>query len=70
MTLSVTDPRHGDRVAIHPMAVRVHYLGGPTAVLEIGGVRLITDPTFDPPGDYHVGELTLTKTLGSALTPD
>ena len=25
-------------------------VGGPTAVLEYGGLRLLTDPTFDPPG--------------------
>jgi hypothetical protein len=29
--------------------VAVRYLGGPTALLEIGGLRLLTDPTFDPP---------------------
>jgi hypothetical protein len=44
--------------------VRVQYLGGPTAILEIGGVRLLTDPTFDPPGEYPIGERMLTKTRG------
>ena len=34
-----------------PAAITVHLVGGPTAVFEIGGVRLLTDPTFDPPGD-------------------
>lgn len=29
--------------------ISVHALGGPTAILEIGGLRLLTDPTFDPP---------------------
>lgn len=48
----------------------VQYLGGPTAILEIAGVRLLTDPTFDPPGDYPVGTRKLTKTTGSALDPD
>lgn len=32
--------------------VRVQLVGGPTAVLDIGGLRLLTDPTFDPPGSY------------------
>jgi L-ascorbate metabolism protein UlaG (beta-lactamase superfamily) len=50
--------------------VRVQYLGGPTAILEIGGLRLLTDPTFDPPGDHPIGERTLTKTDGPALGPD
>lgn len=30
--------------------VRLTHLGGPTVLLEVGGWRLITDPTFDPPG--------------------
>ena len=29
---------------------RVTYVGGPTALLEWGGLRLLTDPTFDPAG--------------------
>ncbi len=32
---------------------KITYIGGPTALLEIGGLRLLTDPTFDPPGDYQ-----------------
>jgi L-ascorbate metabolism protein UlaG (beta-lactamase superfamily) len=47
--------------------VRVRYAGGPTAVLEVGGVRLLTDPTFDPPGDYPIGARKLTKTAGPAF---
>jgi L-ascorbate metabolism protein UlaG (beta-lactamase superfamily) len=49
--------------------MRVRYLGGPTAILEIGGVRLLTDPTFDLPGEYRIGERVLTKTQGPALGP-
>jgi len=30
--------------------VNVTYLGGPTVILEIGGLRLMTDPTLDPAG--------------------
>lgn len=48
----------------------VRYVGGPTAILEIGGVRLLTDPTFDEPGDYPVGERKLVKTAGPALAAD
>ncbi len=50
--------------------LRLRYLGGPTAILEIAGVRLLTDPTFDPPGDYPVGARRLTKTTGPALNPE
>jgi L-ascorbate metabolism protein UlaG (beta-lactamase superfamily) len=49
--------------------LRVQYLGGPTALIEIGGLRLLTDPTFDPPGEYASGTRTLTKTLDGALSP-
>ncbi len=48
----------------------VQYLGGPTALVEIGGLRLLTDPTFDPPGAYPVGARTLVKTAPPALPPD
>jgi L-ascorbate metabolism protein UlaG (beta-lactamase superfamily) len=43
------------------------YVGGPTAVIELGGVRLLTDPTFDPPGEYPIGSRSLVKTAGPAL---
>ncbi|MBO0512189.1 MBL fold metallo-hydrolase [Streptomyces beijiangensis] len=35
-----------------------------------GGVRLLTDPTFDAPGDYPMGDRRLVKTAGPALTAD
>ena len=44
--------------------LRIRYLGGPTALLEYGELRLLVDPTFDPPGDYPVGARVLRKTLG------
>ncbi|TDC97581.1 MBL fold metallo-hydrolase [Nonomuraea deserti] len=50
--------------------MEIRYAGGPTAVLEIGGVRLLTDPTFDPPGDYPIGDRKLTKTAGPAFGAD
>jgi L-ascorbate metabolism protein UlaG (beta-lactamase superfamily) len=31
------------------MTVRITYIGGPTALIEVGEWRLLTDPTFDPP---------------------
>lgn len=50
-------------------SLNLRYLGGPTAILEIGGVRLVVDPTFDPPGDYPIGSRKLTKTIGAVLGP-
>jgi L-ascorbate metabolism protein UlaG (beta-lactamase superfamily) len=52
-------------------ALTVTLVGGPTAVLEYGGVRLLTDPAFDPPRSYERDAApTLHKTAGPALTPD
>jgi L-ascorbate metabolism protein UlaG (beta-lactamase superfamily) len=48
----------------------VTLIGGPTALLELGGVRLLTDPTFDAPRSYEPRPgVYLTKTAGPALTP-
>ena len=46
-----------------PLAVT--YIGGPTALLEYAGLRILLDPTFDEPGDYPADELT--KTAGPGL---
>lgn len=47
------------------------YIGGPTALLEFGGLRFLTDPTFDPAGsEYVTGPVTLRKTQGPALPAD
>jgi hypothetical protein len=54
-----------------PRGIAVHAVGGPTAVLEIGGVRLLTDPTFDPPGEYEVAPgRVLAKLREPALRPE
>ena len=46
---------------------RVTYVGGPTALLEWGGLRLLTDPTFDPAGaSFTAGAYQLRKTQGPA----
>ncbi|MFF3887974.1 MBL fold metallo-hydrolase [Streptomyces sp. NPDC001914] len=48
-------------------SVEITYVGGPTAVIAIGGLRLLTDPTFDAPGEYPLGSRKLVKTTGPAL---
>jgi L-ascorbate metabolism protein UlaG (beta-lactamase superfamily) len=45
-------------------------IGGPTALIEAGGFRLLTDPTFDAPGDYKLPHVTLTKITGPALSAE
>jgi L-ascorbate metabolism protein UlaG (beta-lactamase superfamily) len=57
-------------ISDEPARVSVRYLGGPTALLELGGLRLLTDPTFDPPGDYPIGSRLLRKTIGAVASPD
>ncbi len=44
----------------------ISVLGGPTTVVDIGGRRIVMDPTFDPPGVHGY----LTKTAGPAVFAD
>ncbi|MFD0318249.1 MBL fold metallo-hydrolase [Streptomyces flavalbus] len=63
MTSSVTTTPSTDRFP-------VHVYGGPTALFEYGGLRFLTDPTFDAPGDHLSGTgVTLTKTAPAAASP-
>jgi len=49
----------------------VRVVGGPTALLELGGVRLLTDPTFSPAGVHESAPgRPLTKTEGPAFGLD
>lgn len=50
------------------MGVTITLIGGPTALIEVGGLRLLTDPTFDGPGAYRLPHATLTKIAKPALT--
>ncbi len=53
------------------MSVRLTHVGGPTVLIEVGGWRLLTDPTFDPAGaDYKFGWGTGShKLAGPAIAP-
>ncbi|MGW0548687.1 MBL fold metallo-hydrolase [Streptomyces altiplanensis] len=50
----------------------VRAFGGPTALFEYGGLRFLTDPTFDAPCTYPArpGAPALTKTAPSTGTPE
>lgn len=52
-------------------AVTITHVGGPTALIELGGWRILTDPTFDPPGRrYFFGWGTMSrKLLGPSIAP-
>lgn len=48
--------------------IRFSHIGGPTLLIEIGAVRLLTDPTFDPAGTtYDLGDVTLVKQSSPSL---
>jgi L-ascorbate metabolism protein UlaG (beta-lactamase superfamily) len=64
---AVESKMNSDQNRRHP---RIRYVSGPTALLEVGGLRLLTDPTFDPPGDHPVGSRVLVKTSGPAVAPE
>ncbi|MGN6361068.1 MAG: MBL fold metallo-hydrolase [Thermomicrobiales bacterium] len=51
--------------------VKVTLVGGPTALVEVGGLRLLTDPTFSAAGVHESAPgRPLTKTDGAALSAD
>lgn len=54
-----------------PLQCHVTYVGGPTILLEIGGLRFITDPTLDPAGTAFVlnEKMTESKLSGPAFHP-
>ncbi|MEP6479107.1 MAG: MBL fold metallo-hydrolase [Rhodoglobus sp.] len=51
-----------------PTTVAVTYIGGPTVLLEYGGLRIVTDPTFDAPRSYPDDhDKPLVKTTGPGV---
>ena len=54
------------------MSCRITHIGTATMLLEIGSVRILTDPVFDPPGgNYHFGYGTGGKKLTApAMRPE
>jgi L-ascorbate metabolism protein UlaG (beta-lactamase superfamily) len=51
--------------------MQLTYIGGPTALLEWRGRRLLTDPTFDPAGTtYELAAYTLRKRQSPAVAPE
>ena len=46
----------------------IQLVGGPTVLLELGGLRLLTDPTLDLPRHYSHGGMESEKTIAPALS--
>jgi L-ascorbate metabolism protein UlaG (beta-lactamase superfamily) len=51
-------------------SLTITLIGGPTALIEIDGFRLLTDPTFDAPGAYQLPHVRLEKLSGPALSAE
>lgn len=50
--------------------IRVTHIGGPTLLIEAAGWRILTDPTFDPPGGrYFFGWGTYSRKLAGPAIP-
>lgn len=50
------------------MHLTLTHVGGPTTLIELGGLRLLVDPTFDPPGEYRAPSgAVLRRTAPAAL---
>ncbi len=50
--------------------VKLTLIGGPTVLIECAGLRILTDPTFDLPGEYSLGAVTLKKISQPAVSAD
>lgn len=61
-----------DTTAQSAADVPVRVLSGPTVLVEYAGLRLLTDPTFDAPGEYPtpLPGFSLHKTEASPVSPD
>lgn len=69
-TDSSLDPAPAGPGAQPDPTLTIEAIGGPTALLDLAGLRLLTDPTFDPPADYPSELFTLVKTSGPARTAE
>ncbi len=51
-------------------SVPIQVVGGPTVLINYAGLRILTDPTFDEPGEYQtpVPGFSLVKTQGPSVS--
>ncbi len=52
-------------VTLNPIPITL--IGGPTVLFEFAGLTLLTDPTFDPPGEYTTGLRSRHKLRGPSI---
>ena len=50
---------------------KLTHVGGPTPLIEVDGWRILTDPTFDPPGGKYRLRLghVVAEMAGPAISP-
>ncbi|QNE20773.1 MBL fold metallo-hydrolase [Kribbella qitaiheensis] len=48
--------------------MKITHVGGPTALLTLGGLSFLTDPAFDQPRDYQLPGRVMTKLTGPAVS--
>ncbi|GAA1557765.1 MBL fold metallo-hydrolase [Kribbella sancticallisti] len=48
--------------------MKITHVGGPTALISLGGLSLLTDPAFDEPREYHLAGRVMTKLTGPAVS--
>jgi L-ascorbate metabolism protein UlaG (beta-lactamase superfamily) len=68
--MTTTEPSLIPPVSGPRSGITIEALGGPTALLSIAGLRLLTDPTFDEPGEYPGELFTLVKTASPARSAE
>jgi len=49
------------------VCMKLTHIGGPTALLSLGGLSFLTDPAFDQPREYQLPGRVMTKLTGPAL---
>jgi L-ascorbate metabolism protein UlaG (beta-lactamase superfamily) len=49
------------------MTTKLTLVGGPTALIDFEGLTVLTDPTFDAPGEYPIPGGVLVKNSGPAI---
>ena len=47
--------------------MKITHIGGPTAVISLGGLTFLIDPAFDEPREYQLPGRVMTKLIGPAI---
>jgi L-ascorbate metabolism protein UlaG (beta-lactamase superfamily) len=70
VTCENTAPPAATAIDTSVLGAQFTLIGGPTMLINVGGLQLLTDPTFDLPGPHQAGTRILTKLTGPAVALD